>query len=190
LTLGALIETHGYWVLAVGCVLEGESALLLAGLAAHAGYLNPFAVVGVAALSGFVADQFCFWLGRRHGAAVLARWPTVAMQAGRVRRLIERHPSGAAFGVRFAYGLRTAGLVLIGMSRISAVRFAALNALASVLWAALLGGAGWAFGQAARTVLGGIGHAGAWLVVAILGAAAIAGAIRLKRARRGERQNI
>jgi len=66
LTLESLVATHGYWILAVGCLLEGETALLLASVAAHAGYLDPFAVVGVAALSGFVADQFSFWLGRRH----------------------------------------------------------------------------------------------------------------------------
>jgi hypothetical protein len=46
--LGSLIETHGYWVLALGCLLEGETILVLAGLAAERGYLHPFGVVVVA----------------------------------------------------------------------------------------------------------------------------------------------
>jgi membrane protein DedA with SNARE-associated domain len=172
--LGSLIATHGYWILAAGCLLEGESALLLAGLAAHAGYLNPFAVLTIAALAGFAGDQFYFWLGRRQGAGVLARWPSIAAQAGRVCRLIERYPAGIAIAVRFAYGLRIAGPILIGMSRMRALQFAVLNALGALVWAVTIGGAGWLFGTMAkidvRLLMG---------VLIVLGAAAIG----LKRGR-------
>jgi len=37
MALGTLIGTHGYWVLALGCLLEGETILLLAGFTAHRG---------------------------------------------------------------------------------------------------------------------------------------------------------
>jgi membrane protein DedA with SNARE-associated domain len=47
LSLSPLIEAHGYWVLALGCLLEDGTALLLAGFAAHRGYLDPFAVVAI-----------------------------------------------------------------------------------------------------------------------------------------------
>ena len=83
MTLQSLIDTHGYWLLALGCLLEGETILLLAGFAAHRGYLDPWAVFGIASLAGFAGDQFYFWLGRRHGAAVLARWPRLAERTGR-----------------------------------------------------------------------------------------------------------
>ena len=171
MTLASLIEAHGYWVLAAGCLFEGEAVLLLAGFAVHRGYLDPLAVLGIASASGFIADQFYFWLGRRHGAALLARWPAAAAQAGRVGRLIARHPAGAAIGVRFAYGLRIAGPVLIGMSPMPRVRFAVLNALGALLWAAAVGGAGWVFGQAAEWVLGNIRHAEGWLLLGLLAAA-------------------
>ena len=64
MNLGSLIETHGYWVLFVGCFLEGETFLVLAGFAAHSGYLDPFVVVAVVAIAAFVGNQFFFWLGR------------------------------------------------------------------------------------------------------------------------------
>ena len=41
-SLATLITTHGYWMLAVGCLLEGEIVLVLAALAAHRGYLTAF----------------------------------------------------------------------------------------------------------------------------------------------------
>ena len=180
MTLASLIGADGYWVLAAGSLLEGETFLVLAGFAAHRGYLNPFAVVAIASASGFAADQFYFSLGRRHGVWLLARWPAAAAQAGRARAFIERHPAGAAIGVRFAYGLRIAGPVLIGMSPIPRIRFAALNALGALLWALLYGGAGWAFGQAAEMVLGDIRHVEGWVLLGVL--AAVVG-WRLARAR-------
>lgn len=177
--LGSLIETHGYWMLAAGCLLEGESVLLLAGLAAYHGYLNPFAVVGIASLMGFLSDQLFFWLGRWRGKALLARWPSVAAKAGRVHALIERYHASVIIGVRFAYGLRIAGPIFIGMSAVSPVRFAALNAIGAVLWACIISAVGWLSGRAAESVFGNLEHQpGAWL---LLGVAAVAALVWLVR---------
>ena len=142
---------------------------MLAGFAAHQGYLKPLPVVAVAAVSAFAGNQFFFWLGRRHGTAVLARWPALAGHAGDMRRLIERYPSLAAVAVRFAYGMRIAGPMLIGTSSMSQLRFTLLNALAAIAWAILIGGAGWLFGKAAEDLLGHIAHVEAWLFAALLG---------------------
>lgn len=167
MTLGTLIETHGYWVLAAGCLLEGETVLLLAGFAAHRGYLDPVAVIGIASVAGFVGDQFYFWLGRRHGTAVLARWPGAARQAQRVHRLIDRYHEALIIGVRFAYGLRVLGPVLMGTTRITGRRFALFNALGALLWACLVGAAGWLFGHAAEALLGEIRHLEGWLMLGL-----------------------
>ena len=158
MNLGTLIENHGYWVLAIGCLLEWETLLLLAGFAAHRGYLKLGAVLAIAAAAGFAGDQFYFWLGRRHGPAILARWPSLAAQSDRVERLVARYHAGVIVGIRFAYGLRVAGPVLLGTSRLSGTRFAVFNALGAVLWAAVVGGAGWVFGQAAENLLGDLRH--------------------------------
>lgn len=165
----ALIAQHGYWVLALGALLEGETVLALAGFAAHQGYLSFALVVAVAAAAGFCGDLFFFWLGRRHGARVLARLPSVSAQAGRVQRLIERYHEWVIVGVRFAYGLRIAGPVLIGTSNVAGWRFALFNALGALLWAPLIAGLGWTFGAAVERVLGSIRH-----IELALGAALIA----------------
>jgi membrane protein DedA with SNARE-associated domain len=56
-------------------------------------------------------------------------------------------------GIRFAYGLRIAGPVLIGMSSIPGKRFALPNALGALPWACLIGGIGWIFGEAAEAFM-------------------------------------
>ncbi|MEW5863996.1 MAG: DedA family protein [Pseudomonadota bacterium] len=179
-----MIETHGYWVLAVGCLLEGETILALAGYAAHRGYLDFGWVLAVAAASGFAGDQLFFWLGRRHGAAVLARLPGVAAQAGRVRRLITRHHAWVIISVRFAYGLRIAGPILIGAAGLSPRRFVLFNALGAALWAVAIAGIGWIFGQALQAILGELRRYEAAIVIGALVAAAVFAAARFLRGRR------
>ncbi len=183
--LAQAITQHGYWVLALGALAEGETVVTLAGFAAHRGYLSLAAVLAIASAGGWAGDQAMFWLGRRHGAAVLRRWPTIARQTQRVHRLVERYPHLSIVGVRFAYGLRLAGPVLIGGSTISAGRFAVFNAFGAVLWATLFVGVGWFFGQAAEVVLGRIGRLEGWLLLGLIALGALLWVVRrLLHARR------
>lgn len=179
--LGSLVETHGYWVLIIGCLLEGETILLLAGFAAHRGYLDPYAVVVIAAVAGFLGDQFFFWLGRRHGKLVLTRWPSVTAHNDRLQRLIARYHTAVIIGVRFTYGLRIAGPVLIGMSAISRVRFALLNAIGAVLWACLIAGIGWSFGHAAEVLMARIQNVEGWLMLGLAALGLVVWLIRRSR---------
>lgn len=181
-----LLQTHGYWLLALGCLLEGETLLVLAGFAAHRGLLDPLAVVSIAAAAGFAGDQAFFWLGRRHGAALLARWPSLARQSARVQPLIDRWHEALIIGVRFAYGLRVAGPVLIGMSKLSAWRFSAFNALGALLWATSVAAVGWAFGAAAEALLGELRHIEGWLFAVLLVALGVVWLVRRRRAAQDE----
>jgi membrane protein DedA with SNARE-associated domain len=163
-TLQSLIAAYGYWVLTAGCLLEGETILILAGFAAHRGLLDPWAVWVVAASAGFLGDQIFFWLGRHHGAQVLARWPSLAVHADRLKNLERRWHAVLIIGIRFAYGLRIAGPILIGSSRMSARRFAIFNAIGAAIWATVIGGLGWVFGQAAEALLGDMQNLEIWFV--------------------------
>lgn len=46
------------------CILEGELALILAGIFAHQGHVNLGFVIFIAGLGGFVGDQIYFYIGR------------------------------------------------------------------------------------------------------------------------------
>jgi membrane protein DedA with SNARE-associated domain len=151
--LQQLVEQYGYWAIAIGTVLEGETLLILGGFAAHRGYLELPWVIVVAALGGWAGDQFWFWTGRSRGAALLERFPRLAQHAGRVEQLLARHQDWVVVLIRFLYGLRTAGPILIGMSHVGPLRFALFNALGAVAWATLFGVAGYVFGHAIESVL-------------------------------------
>lgn len=180
-----LIASYGYPILALGCLLEGETVLLLAGFAAHRGHLNLAAVFGVAAVFGFAGDQIAFWLGRRHGGWVLRRWPRLERHSERVRALLQRRHAPAIVLLRFAYGLRVAGPVLIGMSDVAPRRFALFNALGALLWSALFSGLGWSFGAAAEGLLGKAHRVEGYVLLALLALAVLAWALARWRQWRG-----
>ncbi len=166
--LGLLISRYGLWAVFFGSLLEGETVLVLAGFGAHRGYLDFLAVVAVAWLGAVLGDQFYFWLGRRHGRGVMARWPRRAKAIRRALDLIERHPGKVIVAMRFAWGLRTALPIAIGMSGVSRMRFLLLNVLSAALWAPIVAGAGWVFGEALSRHIGDIQRVEHWALAALV----------------------
>src|SRR5262249_28448091 len=124
--------------------------------------------------------------GRRHGSAVLGRFPSVAQQAGRVFRLIERYQAWVIVGVRFAYGLRIAGPIIIGTARVSPKKFAIFNALGAVVWAILVAGFGFLFGEAANRIFGDLHDIEIWLLLALVVVVVGITLVQRYRARRNE----
>jgi membrane protein DedA with SNARE-associated domain len=152
-TLQYLIETYGYYAVLVGSLLEGETILVMAGFAAHRGLLALPWVIVAAFAGGLCGDQIYFWLGRWHGQRVLRQFPDLGARAGRVDALLVRYGTFLILVIRFLYGLRTVGPIVIGMSSVPAAKFAALNAVGAAAWAVAIAGAGYLFGNALELVI-------------------------------------
>jgi len=168
LDLPALIDAYGYIAVAIGALLEGETVLALAGLAAHRGYLDLPIVIAVAALFGFAGDQLFFVLGRTHGARILARYPDAQRRAQQLDRLLARWHAPVIVLVRFMYGFRIMGPVMLGMSSVKHSTFALYNAIGALLWAPLVAGLGYLFGEAIEVLLHDVKDAEKWGLVLLL----------------------
>ena len=179
----AFIEQYGYVAVFLGCLAEGETVLVLAGFAAHMGYLALPTVVAVAAAAGFVGDQILFAIGQRWGDAFFARFPKLGQARPHAKRFLDRHGAWAAFGIRFMVGMRIAGVIAIGAANFSRGRFAVANAAGAIVWSVLGAGAGYLFGQAFTLFLERARHYElvAFLVVAAIGAAVV---VLMRRRRR------
>ena len=168
MSLTELLSQYGYIALFIGCLLEGETLLLLAGLAARGGFLSFPLVVLVAFVGGALGDQIGFFIGRRYGDRVMAMLPRLEPRAARVRALIDRHAGIWIVGVRFMYGLRLVGPVVIGMSQVSVRRFLAFNLLGAAIWSVGVAGAGYLFGHAIDWLLADIEHLEKFLLAGLV----------------------
>ena len=142
----SFIQTYGYWAILIGTFLEGETILILAGLAAHRGYLDLNGVILASFVGSLCGDQFFFYLGRRHSEFLLRRRPTWQSKLQRADRLIDRFKTPLILSFRFLYGLRTVMPFAIGLSSVPVLRFVLLNAVGAAVWAAAVGGSGYLFG--------------------------------------------
>lgn len=172
----------GYLALFIGTLLEGETIVFLAGLAAHHGYLWFPAVIVVAVIGGFISDQVLFHVGRRYGDRVFARFPGVAKRVPRVQALLRRWDVLAILLVRFLYGLRIAAPIVIGSCGIAPWRLAVFDFIGAVLWAFVVASLGYFAGQAVQYWVARLDLS---VVLGLMSAALLAGtAWNIARARR------
>lgn len=151
-----LIDTYGYLAVLVGTFLEGETILVLGGLAVHLGYLEMPWVIALAFVGSLSGDQLWFFLGRRYGQAVLARHPAWRERVDRVHAMLRRYELAVLIGFRFAYGLRNLTPFVVGLTRIGALKFTVCNALGALIWSVSIAYAGYLFGRAIELLLGDI----------------------------------
>ena len=154
MSLETLLADYGYWLIFATTFIEGESVVLIAGVAAAAGHLQLPWVFAAAYIGSYLGDQLWFHVGRRYGKRLLERFPRFQGAANRVFRLLERYDTGFILTFRFVYGVRNVTPFALGMSNVSALRFAVLNCVAAGMWAITFSGAGYLFGHAVIAVVG------------------------------------
>lgn len=181
--LNALIAGYGYWVIFLGCVLEGETVLILSGMAAHQGALQLLHVIGWATLGGVLGDQLLFWIGRYSGERLLPKLKRHQSAIERVEGLIHHYPTTSVFAVRFLYGMRLVGPIVIGASGLAPWRFALINVLSALIWAALFVSAGYWAGEALQHVLGDLKPYRLAIFLTVIAVVTLAALVRYLRSR-------
>jgi membrane protein DedA with SNARE-associated domain len=145
--LTELLDHYGYVAVLVGTVLEGETILILAGFAAHQGYLQLPGVMLAAFVGSLSGDVGWFFLGRRYGQRALARFPRLRAGVERATGLLQRRETMLLLSFRFVYGIRTVTPLAAGLSSMPAARFLLLNAVGAAAWSVVIAGAGYVLGH-------------------------------------------
>ncbi|WP_312950754.1 DedA family protein [Superficieibacter sp.] len=145
--INLLIAHYGYAALTIGSLAEGETITLLGGVAAHQGLLKFPLVVLAVALGGIAGDQLLYFLGRRFGNRILARFHRHQDKIDRAQTLIQRRPYLFVIGSRFMYGFRIIGPLLIGASRLRPGLFLPLNIFGALVWALIFTTLGYVGGE-------------------------------------------
>ena len=153
-----LLHKFGYLAVYLGTFLEGETILVMAGFFAERGYLQLLLVILTAFAGAYSGHVFWFWLGRKQGVKLLERFPRMKKHFGKGIRMFERYGLLAIFITQWLYGLRVTCAVIIGISKISTIKFLLFEAFTCMVWAIVIGCAGFYFGRAVESVLGRAAH--------------------------------
>lgn len=154
LSIEHFVEHYGLLAVFGGAGIEGEAVVFLGGVLAHRGLLIYWQVAMAAAAGSFLMDQLLFFAGRYASGNLWVRKLISHPILTHVTELLERYPTGFVVAFRWIYGMRTISPIVIGMSRIPALKFMALNAMAAAIWGPVIAGIGFIFGHGIETLLG------------------------------------
>lgn len=163
-----LLRDYGYYAVFFLGLLEGETILLLGAYAVHQGYLHMPMLIACGSAAAFLSDVFYFYLGRRKGLQVLEKHPKLRARFGKAFAFVERHPIWTVMLMRFAWGLRIAFPVALGMTKMRSALYVPLSAFASVVWAVAVSYFGVAATEIAHRMIGRLRPYEHWLIVLAL----------------------
>jgi membrane protein DedA with SNARE-associated domain len=167
--LNQLISAYGYWAVmlfvgveSIGIPFPGETMLLAAAIYAGTTHNLDIALVIVAASIGAVlGDNIGYWFGREFGYELLLRYgryfhfDQTKMKLGMY--LFREHGGKVVFVGRFVAVLRAFAALLAGINQMEWCRFLLFNVAGGVVWATVIGTAGYNLGKQARHLLGTAG---------------------------------
>ncbi|MXP51039.1 DedA family protein [Pantoea sp. SoEX] len=134
LNISELISQYGYLALFIGSIAEGETFTLIGGITIHEGLLNFTGVILATMAGGILGDQLLYWIGRKYGTKILQKFKRYKNKVIKARRLIKNQPILFVIGVRFMYGFRLIGPIIIGASRLNSMKFFVLNVVGAAIW--------------------------------------------------------
>jgi len=154
LSLSDLSERWAYVTLGFSSILTEEFAPLVGGFAAEQGHLRFPAVVVACASGVFVLSAVLYFVGRWRAAWVRLKLRKSPPIVKKLLRAMRWSPWRSTILARVAFGGRIALPLACGAAHVPPWIFLTGTAVASVVWAALVAGLGWVFGEAAVLLVG------------------------------------
>ena len=179
--LGILIESSGV-------PFPGEALLLAAAAWAAARHHSIVLVIAFGFLGATAGADIGYLLGYRGGRPFVERFGHLfhirPEHIARAELFFARHGDKTVLGARFILGLRTWASMLAGMSRMPFWRFQLYSAIGGLLWAVLVGSAGYVLGSnlpLLEAIIRDIGAGGLVLIALIVAGLLVAQARAFRR---------
>ncbi len=141
------LAEYGYIILFGWSLMEGEMGMIIAGMMAHKGEMDLTLSMMVAAIGGFIGDQFYFYVGRYNKGYIHKRFRNQRRKFALAHLLLKKYGWPVIFIQRYLYGLRAVIPMAIGVTRYDAKMFAIINFASAVVWAILGVGLAYIFGE-------------------------------------------
>jgi membrane protein DedA with SNARE-associated domain len=192
----AIVDTLGYPSAGLGILIEstgipfpGETLLLLAAAWAAASHHSIALVIIFGFLGATLGADLGYFLGYRGGRPFIERFGSTLHikpeQLARAELFFARHGDKAIVGARFILGLRTWASMLAGMARMPFWRFQVFSAIGGLLWAIVIGLAGYFLGSnlaLLEAIVRGVGIGGL-VVIALIAVVLLMAQARASRQR-------
>ncbi|MDR1236149.1 MAG: DedA family protein [Holosporaceae bacterium] len=152
----SFIQSYGYYAVFAFACIEGEIAVLTAGFLCKQGYMSLELVMLAAFLGTLITEQCLFFVGRIYGGKLLEKYPKFSKKSATVIEFLQKYDAAFIFGSRFIYGIRNVSPIIIGMAKITPLKFSSLNVPAALIWSIVVAGAGYFFANILESTKGSL----------------------------------
>lgn len=141
------IREWGYIALFAYSFGGGFVGLVIAGVLSYAGDLNIYISILVAGISNFLGDQFLFTLARQNKAYAKDMMKKYGRKVALAHVLMRKYGSFVVLLQKYIYGIKTLIPLAMGLTKYSSIKFILFNAVATVIWACVVGFASYTAGE-------------------------------------------
>lgn len=141
------IREWGYIALFAYSFGGGFVGLVIAGVLSYAGDLNIYISILVAGVSNFLGDQFLFTLARKNKTYAKDMMKKYGRKVALAHLLMRRYGSFVVIFQKYIYGIKTLIPLAMGLTKYSGIKFIVFNAIATVIWACVVGFASYTAGE-------------------------------------------
>jgi len=145
--LQLFLQKFGYLAIIIGTFFEGETIVILGGIAASSNFLDLRLVTLCSFVGTLFGDQLWFFIGRYKGKKILDSKPKWKNKVARAEKLIAKNATFVILIFRFLYGLRNVIPFILGTSDVKTSKFVILNILSACIWAILMSWGGYVLGH-------------------------------------------
>ncbi len=136
--------------------IEGETVVIVTGVLASEGRFRiNVELLALSALTGsFFGDQLYYYIGRKYGAPLLKRWPSLSGRIDWAFETVNRSPAIFILSFRWIYGVRNVAPFIVGIAGVPRVKYLVLNFIAAAIWAHCFAWGGYFMGRKLEEWLG------------------------------------
>jgi membrane protein DedA with SNARE-associated domain/rhodanese-related sulfurtransferase len=174
---GAPVLLAAVFVEQMGLPLPSLPWMLAAGALAATGQFNLALGIFIVVIACVVADVFWFYLGRYRGRQVMGFLCRITIEPDscvrRTENMFTRYGMWGVLAAKFVPGLNTMAPPLAGMSGVNAGRFAATDAIGSLIYGSCFLGLGFLFKNEIEKIAAAIASIGGSALMLVLGLVAL-----------------
>ncbi|MCW0248041.1 DedA family protein [Campylobacter lari] len=147
------LSTYGYLILFFYSFGGGMIAILAAGVfCASSTKLDLHLCIFLAFLANTIGSSLLFVLGKYYKKDIMPHFKNHRRKIALAMIKIKKYGDLLLVVQKFIYGVKTIVPIAAGLCKFSLVRFAIINTLASLIWAIVLGYAGFIFGNTLKDI--------------------------------------
>ncbi|QJC33419.1 DedA family protein [Enterobacteriaceae endosymbiont of Donacia clavipes] len=141
-----IINHYGYIIILLSSLIEWETFIIIAGILAHKKILFLNKIIIITILGLIISNQLLFYIGKKYSKIFLFFFKNYKYKIKKYHDIIFNYPYIFII-TKFIYGFRLISPVIMGIVKISYLKFFLLNIISSIIWTIFFIMIGYFFGE-------------------------------------------